>query len=424
MYICIENDKIVEKWKERLMEKYYTLKIYDISLVDFSVQADEFGRLDVTVHEINDNKKYLFPFQLLPDVSDRNLSSWLKGRTIPKNRRYVTQLLSLVGLTLNDTMGIIDMCKGLSVNDAYWVDNHTEQVRFDDINLYDNPLDETLAFIAYTGYTITQRHKAGLSPEWTTDGQFAKAWRRINGSLYLYKVGSDGFANAGMEPYSEYFASQVAQQMGISHVPYDLEKWKGKLASVCPLLNNKDIAFVPFWVVTGQSRFPSTLAMSSSMSENIFDNMRSMVVFDALICNVDRHAGNYGFLRDNHTGKVLGMAPLFDHNLSLFSREMERDFPYFLQNSNSMFLPATGTLSFLDESRIVMGEMQHEQLRKMIGFELTNHPQYPVSQARLSALNHYLQEKVEELLKIPVADEKELQKKMNKELERIRNSTN
>ncbi|MCI5511378.1 MAG: hypothetical protein MR436_13355 [Eubacterium sp.] len=71
------------------MEKYYTLKIYDISLVDFSVQADEFGRLDVTVHEINDNKKHLFPFQLLTDVSGKNLSSWLKGRTIPKNRRYV-----------------------------------------------------------------------------------------------------------------------------------------------------------------------------------------------------------------------------------------------------------------------------------------------------------------------------------------------
>ena len=57
-------------------------------------------------------------------------------------------------------------------------------------------------------------------------------------------------------------------------------------------------------------------------------------------------------------------------------------------------------------------------------FYSTNHPQYPVSQARLSALNRYLKEKVEELLKIPVADEKELQKKMNKELERIRNSTN
>lgn len=89
-----------------------------------------------------------------------------------------------------------------------------------------------------------------------------------------------------------------------------------------------------------------------------------------------------------------------------------------------MFLPVTGTLSFSDESRVVMGEMQHEQLRKMIGFELTNHPQYPISQARLSALNRYVKEKVEELLKIPVADEKELKKKMNKELERIRNSTN
>ena len=100
--------------------------------------------------------------------------------------------------------------------------------------------------------------------------------------------------------------------------------------------------------------------MTSCMSENIFDNMRSMVVFDALICNVDRHAGNYGFLRDNHTGKVMGIAPLFAHNLSLFAREMERDFPYFMQNTNSMFLPATGTLSFSDESRAIKLDLKHD----------------------------------------------------------------
>ena len=38
-----------------------------------------------------------------------------------------------------------------------------------------------------------------------------------------------------------------------------------------------------------------------------------MMVFDALICNVDRHLNNFGVLVDNRTNKIKCMAPLFDH---------------------------------------------------------------------------------------------------------------
>ena len=36
--------------------------------------------------------------------------------------------------------------------------------------------------------------------------------------------------------------------------------------------------------------------------------------------NMDRHTNNYGFLRDRQTGKILSLAPLFDHNIALVSR--------------------------------------------------------------------------------------------------------
>ena len=42
-----------------------------------------------------------------------------------------------------------------------------------------------------------------------------------------------------------------------------------------------------------------------------------MLVFDAVIYNEDRHFGNFGVLRDNHTGKVIGAAPIFDNGVSL-----------------------------------------------------------------------------------------------------------
>lgn len=50
-----------------------------------------------------------------------------------------------------------------------------------------------------------------------------------------------------------------------------------------------------------------------------------MVVMDAVCANVDRHAGNYGFLVRNDTGEVVRMAPLFDQNMALLPYLMEHD---------------------------------------------------------------------------------------------------
>lgn len=394
----------------------YILKLYDEKLIEFSVEANRFGRLTVDVGYVNDARRHLFPIPLMGGASGAAILSWLEGRTIPKNREFVNEILATAGLSVGDTLGIIDVCKGLSVNDSFWVDQAGDEQDFDRVNLFDNELDDTLALVAYTGFTNSQRRKLGLSTEWTTDGQFAKAWRRIDGRLLLYKAGSKGFANAGMEPYSEYFAAQLAARMGIESVPYDLEKWHGKLASVCPLINDKDTALVPFYAATGQSEFPLNLAVCSAISDDMLERVRSMIVYDAMICNIDRHAGNYGFLRDNHTGEIQGLAPLFDHNLSLFSRDMESDFQDFAVRANTVMAPRTGTLSFLEECRAVMGERQHEQLRRAVGFRFQNHPQYPISEARLHALNDYIAGRCAELLRVPVVNERTFREELEAEL--------
>lgn len=399
--------------------KRYILKTYDTELIDFTVQSDSFGRIQVAINEIDTSKQHLFPMQILAEPSGESVREWLKSRTIPKNRQFVYQILSMAGLDIADTMGIIDVCKGLSLNDAYWVDDESEKIGFSDINLFENALDEVLSYVAYTGRTSTQKHQIGLSTEWTTNGQYPKAWRKIDGNLYLFKSGSEGFANAGLEPYSEYFAAQAAKKMELKHVFYDLQRWNGKMASVCPLFNTKDVSFVPFWAATDHSRFPTNLAIANEMSETFFEELRSMIVFDALICNPDRHAGNYGFLRDNRTGKIEAMAPLFDHNRSLFAMEMREDFPFFQQKANTQYMPATGLLTFKGECENVMGELQHEQLRKMINFQFENHPVYPVPEERLEALNDYIGRRIEELLKIPTVNEKYLQKTMKKEFAMI-----
>ena len=55
----------------------------------------------------------------------------------------------------------------------------------------------------------------------------------------------NSFANSGLEPYSEYYASQIAKTMGLHYVDYGLSKWKGKLCSTCLLFTNENISYIP-----------------------------------------------------------------------------------------------------------------------------------------------------------------------------------
>ena len=55
------------------------------------------------------------------------------------------------------------------------------------------------------------REAFSTSPELTTNGMLRKAWRFVEGDgIYLYKGGTEGAANTGNEPYSEYYACQIA----------------------------------------------------------------------------------------------------------------------------------------------------------------------------------------------------------------------
>ncbi len=394
-------------------EMRYMMRIFDTPLLEFEASYGEglqAGTLTTHILWFDETQRARLPFPLAPNPNDAKLTSWLERRTIPKNRRFATEILAQAGLSISDTLGIIDLCKGLSTNDSYWVERSDENLAFADINLFDNQLDDTLAIVAYTGYASSEKHAIGLSSEWTTDGQSPKAWRHTENGLELWKAGTEGYAKAGTEPFSEFLASQLASKLGIIAVPYRLAQWKGKLASVCPLMNTKDISFVPFYAATQLGDFPWILACARAISAEAYEAMRTMLVFDALVVNQDRHANNHGFLRDNATGHVIGPAPLFDHNMSLFKNDMRADWESGKWTPEAMGLlqPSNSRLTFLRQVSQIMGPVQHEWLRRALNVTLENDTTYPMESGRIEALNRYLHAAARRLLNIPAADETEL----------------
>lgn len=376
----------------------YELRIYDIRLLTFSLDnRGGIEGLQAEIKETNESLKHLFPLDL--DCTGEGIIKWLQRRIIPKNRAFVTEILKSLNLTLNDTKGIIDVCKGLSLNDSYWIVPKGFSGTFEQYNLYENRFSEILSLVAYTGAGQTTE-AFSTSPELTTAGMLPKAWRLIeNDGIYLYKGGSFGAANTGKEPYSEYYACQVAQQMGLDAVKYDLENWKGILASKCRLFTDIDTAYVPIGRIVTSGGLKACLEYYKSLGEGFYQQIRSMLVFDAVIYNEDRHMGNFGVLRNNRTGEILSPAPIFDNGLSLFNYGMEEDIEKIDEYAKTRTTPYPGT-TFEGIAQEVMGKAQKEQLRRLIGFQFKRHPKLNLPEDRLERIENFIQRRVRYFLNI------------------------
>ena len=345
----------------------YILKDADRPLLEFSANMQS-SEADLQIQKIHEENRAFLPLNLT--LTNEGVERWLKHRTIPKNRAYVDALLSKTGLSINRPLGIIAVCKGLSLNDCYWVDQADDPTTFEKVNLYDNRFSQVLASIAFTGYGSSVRTSLLTSPEFSTNGMLPKCWRRVRGKIYLYKGGTSGFSNTGFEPYSELYAYQVARTMGVNAIPYSLTKdLKKTLCSRCELFTSKEYSYMPVGQLVKRGGMSAIRAYYATLGQEFVDALDDMIVFDAVICNTDRHYGNFGVLIDNATNRIAKPAPLFDHGNALFSLggpDLWEDETAFRTYADSLLPVAYDR--FFEEAATVMQPRHHRMLRKLLDF--------------------------------------------------------
>ena len=133
----------------------------------------------------------IFDESLLPEyfrangLTDDSLERWLSMRKLPSNRTFADEFLAKFGLDSKDIAGILELSKGLSLNDCFWIVPEGFDGKFADYNLYENPFSEVVGQIAFTGEGSRVARNFVSSPEFTTGGMLAKCWRRIDGKVYL-----------------------------------------------------------------------------------------------------------------------------------------------------------------------------------------------------------------------------------------------
>jgi hypothetical protein len=374
----------------------YELKHFDTTLLRFSATENS-NVPDIQIISFDETKKDLLPLDL--KLTDEGLAKWLKYRTIPKNRAYVHNFLSKCGLSINRPMNIIKVSKGLSLNDCYWIVEDGFEGTFDKFNLYDNRFSRVLALIAFTGYGSSIRTSLVSCPEFTTNGMLPKCWRRSENKIKLYKGGTKGAANTGKEPYSEFYAAQIAKELGINAIDYNLSKWEGELCSTCDLFTNKQTSFIPVGRIITSGGMDAVRAYYKELGPKYEKVLNDMFVLDAVICNTDRHFGNFGFMVDSRTNKIIAPAPLFDHGNSLFnyadSRDMTSDET--LAQYAETLLPCVYD-DFISTAKEVLTAEHKERLRHLLNFKFKKHSRYNLLPKDLKLIESQIHARVRLLL--------------------------
>ena len=261
--------------------------------------------------------------------NEEAIVSWLANRVLLLSRANAKWIYNLFRFEQTQTdeqkVKIAMVCRAVSVLDPYWLkfDEDTD-ISWSKVDVKQNSLNEIVAQVALHGKSLTLQGSF-LTPELTTNGAYAKAWRRHeDGLLWLYKLG----ANGNTESRIEVMCSNLLDKMNVEHVHYEAGQDEDKYVCMCPCMTTEQKA-----VLTGMEFYSycnvNGIDPDARMFEIDGESIYKMWIVDFLISNRDRHGQNWGFYYDTQTMEILGCHPLFDHNNAFdidYMRDM--DAPY------------------------------------------------------------------------------------------------
>ena len=371
----------------------FILKNKDIDLIKFEV-IENIEVPVIKILEINERHKNLIPLDI--QLTNDSIVKWIRRRNIPKNRAFVNEFLSKQGLSPNRPIDIIKVSKGLSLIDNFWIVEDGFKGKYKDYNLYDNKFSRILAQIVFTGYGSSNR-KITSSPEYTTDGALPKCWRREKRKIFLYKGGTSGASNTGREPTSEALAYQVGEEAGFNIIKYTLVKWKkisGKYCSKCELFTSKEYSYMAIGRLVKEGGMTKVREYYNKLGKEFVNALNEMIIFDAIICNTDRHFGNFGVLIDNKKNIICKPAPLFDHGNSLLNFASNDIYKSDIAFNKYVDIQKPSTYDdFMEEAKKYITKDIKAKLRKLYDFKFKRDKKYLYTEKQISKIEKMIRER-------------------------------
>ena len=265
------------------------------------------------------------PFALRKEnVTFVDFIEWASNRTLSIGRSYAKEILNSLRLSQTNRFAVCKACRGLSLEDAYWIRQDDDEKTWKEINLFHNPLSLFVTEISLSGTNIhySRNVEEGHdihTPELTTLGASAKGWVRQDNKLFLHKVGkyeipADQILTVLDIPHIHYRVS--AEEEIAAYLTKERKEWiegVGEAVVNSELFTSEEISLVTFEEF---QVFCSHYGINPYSEAKKIDRefYLKMHIADYILNNNDRHEQNWGFLMENETGKLTGFCPLFDHD--------------------------------------------------------------------------------------------------------------
>ena len=134
------------------------------------------------------------------------------------------------------------------------------------------------------------------------------------------------------------------------------------------------------------------------LGQDYLNAFSDMMIFDAVICNTDRHFGNFGLIVDNKANCPVSFATLFDHGSSFLNYAMDDDL-YNIDEYVKTRMPAFEGVTFDELVNEFITNRQRDMLRKLLTFEFERHPRYNLPKQRLKIIEKWIQRRAGEMLR-------------------------
>lgn len=253
-------------------------------------------------------------------ASEGYLRNWWKNRQVPISQGRIRSMLTENGIS--DPGDYLLRNLGLSLTDYYWMKPLDSELRWKDVNLFDNDFKSgrMSRFRSAGGYGSDY---SGLTPDTSLRGELEKSWCIQRGKRCLIK-GNHG--QLSTESINEVIATELHRKQGYdNYTPYHLIRIKDKpydYGCCSRAFTDQNLEFVSAYAVltsekdeqdlTKYERLIAICGRHGMDTEQLRRDLEYQIMSDYVLTNIDRHMENIGFLRDAETLKFVRMAPIFD----------------------------------------------------------------------------------------------------------------
>jgi len=314
------------------MDKEYILKHKEIPVAIFRMNEVNYNLLGVS--EILEAQRLPFSIE-----NDNNLAqcaiklnSWIRGRGLADSRKDINKVKDI--FKAENKEELIVRSYGLNLTDHYWLHKTEENLKWKDLNFFDNKFDKLK--VGGRANPDIDESVGDKSPNFCVDGSIEKRWVIKENDVRVLLKGSR--YTRMQEPFNEAIASKIMDELGIEHVAYSLERTTDKNIpySECKCMVDRNFEYINALFVMESEEYERKdpcihyLEMCKKNGiHNAKEKIDEMIALDFIIGNDDRHRGNFGIIRNADSLEWLKPAPIFDNGNSFFFDRDNDDMEYF-----------------------------------------------------------------------------------------------